>query len=56
MEALKSWLADLAQRIIGGERLNKEQALALSQIEGQEAILLLCILNSSTEFISSTSQ
>lgn len=42
LEALKTWLADLAQRIIGGERLNREQALALSQIEGQAAILLLC--------------
>ncbi len=39
---LKIWLAQLVERIIAGERIDKETAIALSQIEGQENILVLC--------------
>lgn len=42
LKELQTWLGHLAERIIAGERLTKDQALALTQIEGQEAILLLC--------------
>lgn len=41
-EALSQWLDDLAQQIIQGYRLTKEQALTLTEIEGQENILKLC--------------
>jgi biotin synthase len=41
-EHLHQWLKDLAQQIIDGLRLNKEQALMLTQIEGSENILKLC--------------
>jgi biotin synthase len=40
--ALKDWLQQLANRIIEGYVLSKAEALALSTIEGQENILLLC--------------
>ena len=39
---LASWLRDLADQIIAGKRLTRDEALALSQIEGEEKILLLC--------------
>ncbi len=42
LKELQTWLGQLAERIIAGERLTKDQALGLTQIEGQEAILLLC--------------
>ncbi|HAC62950.1 MAG TPA: biotin synthase BioB [Cyanothece sp. UBA12306] len=41
-EALKVWLEQLTEKIIEGDRLNKSEALVLSEIEGQENILLLC--------------
>lgn len=40
--SLRAWLNHIADRIIAGDRLNREEALALTQIEGQENILLLC--------------
>ena len=40
--ALKDWLTTLAQSIIKGDRLNKTEALTLTQIESQENILSLC--------------
>lgn len=40
--SLQEWLNNLAEQIIAGLRLNKEQALILSQIEGEEDILILC--------------
>ncbi|MDJ0582795.1 biotin synthase BioB [Crocosphaera sp.] len=40
--ALKHWLDTLSQRIINGHRLNKTEALTLTEIEGQDNILLLC--------------
>ena len=36
------WLQDLTERIIKGDRINREEAIALTQIEGQENILRLC--------------
>ena len=41
-QPLKQWLTRLAERIIAGERLNRDQAIALTEIQGQENILLLC--------------
>ncbi|MCW6035298.1 biotin synthase BioB [Spirulina subsalsa FACHB-351] len=41
-DALKNWLAELADRVIAGEQLSKAEALALTEITGQENILLLC--------------
>ena len=41
-DSLRNWLSDLADRIIAGERIDREQAIALTQIEGQEQIMLLC--------------
>ena len=41
-EQLSQWLHDLADQIISGYRLTKEQAIALTQIESQENILKLC--------------
>jgi biotin synthase len=38
---VREWLNQLADRIIAGDRLEREEALALTQIEGQENILLL---------------
>lgn len=39
---LEIWLQNLAQQIISGYRLSRSEALTLTQIEGQENILLLC--------------
>jgi biotin synthase len=39
---LKVWLQQLAEEIIAGKQLTKPEALLLSQIEGQDNILLLC--------------
>ncbi|WP_407650727.1 biotin synthase BioB [Aerosakkonema funiforme] len=36
------WLDNLSDRIIAGEQLGREEAIALTKIEGQENILLLC--------------
>jgi biotin synthase len=41
-ETLQKSLNRLADRIIAGDRLTKTEALALTQIEGKENILLLC--------------
>jgi biotin synthase len=40
--SLREWLNHLAEQIIAGDRINREQALALTQIEGQDNILRLC--------------
>ncbi|GAC1459495.1 MAG: biotin synthase BioB [Chamaesiphon sp.] len=40
--SLQEWLRKLTERIIGGERIDREEAIGLNQIEGQENILLLC--------------
>lgn len=40
--SLREWLNCLAERIIGGECLSREEALALTKIEGEAAVLLLC--------------
>jgi len=40
--SVRDWLNALAQRIIAGDRINREEALQLTQIEGQDNILLLC--------------
>ncbi|NER03323.1 MAG: biotin synthase BioB [Okeania sp. SIO3C4] len=39
---LHTWLQNLAEQIISGYRLNREEAITLTQIAGQEDILLLC--------------
>lgn len=39
---LREWLNDLAEQIIAGKRLSRSEAIALTQIEGQDHILLLC--------------
>ncbi|MEG3436637.1 biotin synthase BioB [Pannus brasiliensis CCIBt3594] len=39
---LKVYLQQLAERIINGYRIDREEAIALTTIEGQENILLLC--------------
>ena len=41
-ENLKQWLNQLADRIIAGQLINRDEALTLTAIEGQENILLLC--------------
>lgn len=41
-ESLREWLHDLAERIIAGDRISREEAIALTRIEGQENILTLC--------------
>ncbi|MFM6062507.1 MAG: biotin synthase BioB, partial [Microcystis panniformis] len=41
-EALKNWLQTRANQIIAGDRLSKQEALALTAIEGQENIFSLC--------------
>lgn len=41
-DALDRRLRDLTERIIAGERLDRETALELTRIEGQDNILLLC--------------
>lgn len=40
--SLEQWLQNLAERIIAGDRINREDAIALTQIEDQDNILLLC--------------
>lgn len=40
--ALRDYLSALADRIIAGERLGREEALALTRIEDEEKIFLLC--------------
>ena len=41
-DALSQWIDDLAERIIGGEHLDRDTALELTQIEGKDNILVLC--------------
>ncbi|MGK7919097.1 MAG: biotin synthase BioB [Trichodesmium sp.] len=41
-EKLEQWLRHLGEQIISGYRLSREEALVLTQIEGQDDILLLC--------------
>ncbi len=41
-DLLKKWLDDLVKRIVGGKSIDREIAIALTKIEGQENILLLC--------------
>lgn len=41
-ETLRSWLATLTEQIIAGRLLDRDTAIVLSQIDGQENILLLC--------------
>lgn len=41
-QPLQTWLDERVERIIAGELLDRETAIALTQIEGQENILLLC--------------
>lgn len=40
--SLREWLDYLVEKIIAGERINREEAIALTEIQGQENILLLC--------------
>ncbi len=40
--SLQDWLWQLSDRIIAGEQIVKPEAIALTQIEGQANILLLC--------------
>lgn len=40
--SLKEWLHKLTDRIVAGEQLSRDEALALTQIEGQDDILRLC--------------
>jgi biotin synthase len=39
---LQTWLNELVERIISGDRISREAALVLTQIQDQEQILLLC--------------
>jgi biotin synthase len=41
-ETLQQWLENLATQVIAGHTLDRQTALQLSQIEGQDNILLLC--------------
>ncbi|MBW4663727.1 MAG: biotin synthase BioB [Chroococcus sp. CMT-3BRIN-NPC107] len=41
-ELLKEWLANIAEQIISGKLIDRATAIILTQIEGQENILLLC--------------
>lgn len=41
-EQLEQWLADRTAKIIAGDLLQREEAIALTNIEGTESILLLC--------------
>ncbi len=41
-QELEHWLHDLAEQIISGHRLSREEAMTLTQIAEQEDILLLC--------------
>ncbi|WP_446684506.1 biotin synthase BioB [Cyanobacterium sp. HL-69] len=40
--SLAVWLRELGDRIIGGDKITKEEALQITTIEGEENILLLC--------------
>ena len=40
--ALEAWLNDLANQIIEGKRLNRAEALRLTEISGEADILKLC--------------
>jgi len=40
--SVREWVNQIALRVITGDRLNREEALALTQIEGKDNILLLC--------------
>ena len=39
---LQAWLEELSSKIINGDRINKQEALKLAAIEGEENILVLC--------------
>lgn len=39
---LREWLNRLVERIIAGDRIQRDEAIALSTLEGQDNILLLC--------------
>jgi biotin synthase len=41
-EALREWLSALVAQVIAGEMLDRQTAIALTQIDGQDDILLLC--------------
>ncbi|MFB2937347.1 biotin synthase BioB [Aerosakkonemataceae cyanobacterium BLCC-F154] len=41
-QSLGEWLEKLAEEIIAGKRLSRDEAIALTNIEGEENILLLC--------------
>jgi biotin synthase len=41
-EHLEAWLQALVKKIIAGEQIDRQTAIALTQISGQENILLLC--------------
>lgn len=41
-QPLSEWLQGLTEEIIAGKRLSREEAIALTKIEGEENILLLC--------------
>ena len=40
--SLREWLKSLAQKVMGGESLDRSTALELTRIEGQDNILALC--------------
>ena len=41
-QSVQAWLLNLAEQIIAGKRLDREEAIALTKIEGTDNILLLC--------------
>jgi biotin synthase len=41
-EPLREWLGSLADRIIAGDRIGRDDAIALTEIEGTDNILMLC--------------
>ncbi|MEB3882759.1 biotin synthase BioB [Lyngbya sp. CCY1209] len=41
-ESLRQWLDSLADRIIAGDRIGRPEAIALTEIEGTDNILMLC--------------
>ncbi len=41
-KSVQVWLLNLAEQIIAGKRLDREEAIALTKIEGTDNILLLC--------------
>lgn len=42
-QALRDWSNTLAEQIVAGKRLSREDAIALSHIEDEENIVLLCV-------------